>query len=69
MSHGRSDPCVQLKGESELRAAGRLISWFKNLFGSPSPREEHKPTHAGPLMGWIKRFFGIGNTGRRFGDR
>ena len=38
------------------------MSWLKKLFGLPSRPEEHKPTHAGSLMGWIKRFFGIGNT-------
>ena len=58
MSHGRSDPCVQLKGEPELGAAGGLISWLKKLFGLPSAHKEHKPTHAGSLMGWIKRMFG-----------
>ena len=29
MSHGRSDPCVQLKGEPELRSVGRLLSWIE----------------------------------------
>jgi serine/threonine protein phosphatase PrpC len=62
MSHGRSDRIVQLKGGSELRSAGRLLSWLKKLFGLSSQPQEHKRTHAGRLMGWIKRFFGIGNT-------
>ncbi len=62
MSHGRSDPCVQLKGESELRAAGGLVSWLKKLFGLSSMSKEHKPTHAGPMMGWIKRLLGISHT-------
>ena len=62
-SHGRPDTCVQLKGESELTAAGRLLEWFKNLFGAPSAPKKQKSAHAGSLMGWIKRFLGLAQSG------
>jgi serine/threonine protein phosphatase PrpC len=35
---------------------------MKKLFGLSSAPKEHKPTHAGPLMGWIKRLLGISHT-------
>ena len=63
-SHGRPDTCVQLKGESELTAAGRLMSWFRKLFGSPRKTNKQKSAYAGSLMGWIKRFLGFAHTGQ-----
>jgi protein phosphatase len=49
-----------VKGERELTAAERLLSWIGNLLGKPSPQVAYRPTHAGSLMSWIKKIFGLG---------